>query len=346
LDIIIESQITYILITFLVAAVGGFIFLKLKVPAGPILGAMIPVMIISIFWVKFSVPEPVVITLKIMGGTFIGCQVSRKNILILKKIFLPTMFFAFFIISLSIFLGFIIYRITGICKATAFFGSAPGGLMDMALISSEFGADMSIVALLQTVRVLANITFIPFIAKQLENKKFVEKKVKKEKLLSINNFSYKENIFDHKTIRFLMTFLVGFIGGVFGIILSVPAGALIGAFIFVAVFNAFFVKLFIPVKIKYGIQIFVGAVIGSGVTMDNVLGLKSIIIPALLVVVFLLSIGIFLGFLLNKIWKIDMITAIFATAPGGLTTMSLIASDFGADVSIVTSLQFVSLFNL
>ena len=80
--------------------------------------------------------------------------------------------------------------------------------------------------------------------------------------------------------------------------------------------------------------------------MDDVLGLKRIIFPSLMVVVFLLTIGIFLGYLLNKIWNIDINTAIIATAPGGLTVMSLIAPDLGADVSIVTSLHFVRLIAL
>ena len=85
----------------------------------------------------------------------------------------------------------------------------------------------------------------------------------------------------------------------------------------------------------------IGAVIGAGMTKDDVFGLKNIIIPALMVVVFLSTIGVFLGFLLNKIWKIDINTALIATAPGGITGMSLIASDLGADVSIVTSFHFV-----
>ena len=95
-----------------------------------------------------------------------------------------------------------------------------------------------------------------------------------------------------------------------------------------------------PEKIKRGIQILIGAVVGSGMTMDNVLGLKNLIVPAVMVAIFLLTIGIFIGFLLNKIWNIDINTALVATSPGGLTEMSLIASDVGADVSVVTSLHF------
>jgi len=160
-------------------------------------------------------------------------------------------------------------------------------------------------------------------------------------IVFLDTKSCEDKSCNNKTVKFLTTILVGSVGGLLGHISSIPAGALIGAVVFVAVFNVFFFRLYIPVKISYGIQMLIGAVIGAGMTKDDVLGLKNIIIPALMVVVSLLTIGIFLGFLLNKIWKIDINTALLATSPGGITGMSLIASDLGADVSIVTSLHFV-----
>lgn len=159
----------------------------------------------------------------------------------------------------------------------------------------------------------------------------------------LNNISCKDNDFKNKATRFLVTIIVGIIGGLLGIALSIPAGAMMGSFIFVAIFNAFLYELFIPIKMKYGIQILVGAVIGLGVTMDNILDLKKIIAPAFMAVSLLLAIGILLGLSLNKIWKIELITALLASAPGGLTSMSLIALDLGADISFVTSLQFMRL---
>jgi len=333
----------FVLITLLIAATGGFIFIKLKIPAGPILGAMFFSMIVSIFWGKCFIPEFMIIASRIVAGTLIGCRISRTSLLSLKKIFIPMLFFSFFLLSLSMFSGYIIYSISGIHKATAFFGSAPGGLTDMSLISSEFGADMSTVALLQVVRMIACLTIVPFIAKKNGINKLEDKNINNEENIYLDGKSCEEKSFNNNTFRFLATIFVGSIGGLLGIVLSVPAGALTGAFVFVALFNLFFFKLFIPAKIRYGTQMLIGAVIGSGMTMDDVVGLKKIIIPALMVAVFLLSIGILLGFLLHKIWDIDMITALIATAPGGLTGMSLIAPDVGADVSVVTSLQFVRL---
>lgn len=341
LDMVFESQITYVLITLLVATLGGFVFLKLKIPAGPLLGAMFFVMIFSVFWGECFIPNFMVIASRIIAGTLIGCRILRSSLSSLKRIFAPVLFFTFFILALSMIAGFVIYNISGIQKATAFFGSAPGGLTDMTLISAEFGSDMSTVALLQTIRIITCITLIPFIVKKNGRRKSEDKNFSCEKTVYPDIKSCEDKSYNNKTVRFFSTILIGSVGGLLGHISSIPAGALTGAVVFVAVFNIFFFRLYIPVKISSGIQMLIGGVIGAGMTMDDVLGLKNIIIPALMVVVSLLTIGIFLGFLLNKIWKIDINTALLATSPGGITGMSLIASDLGADVSIVTSLHFV-----
>lgn len=348
MNILFKNEIILTFITIFLSAAGGYIFLKLAIPAGPLLGALFVSMSINIFKGNIYIPQSIVVISRIIAGALIGCRCSRTAILSLKKSFSQILFFTFFMISLSIFSGFIIYKITGIHKATAFFGSAPGGIIDMSLISSEFGADMSVVALIQTLRIIANITLIPFLAKKYaENDiNFKTGGMENAKIVYTEDIPAESN--EHKycngnVIRFLGTVLIAIIGGLFGITLSIPGGALIGAFIFVAMSNAFFVKLLIPEKIKYIIQVLIGAVIGSGVTHGSFSEIIKIILPALTTVALLLTIGILLGLLLNKMWKIDLITALLSTAPGGLTSMSLIALDLRADVAFVTSLQFMRL---
>jgi hypothetical protein len=343
IDILVNSKILFTVFTLFVATVGGFIFFRLKVPAGPMLGAMFFSMIISIFCGKCYIPPFMIVASRVIAGTLIGFRITKASLQSLKKILFPMIFFTFFMLILSMISGFIIYSITGIHKATAFFGSAPGGLTDMSLISSEFGADMSTVALLQVARMIACKTIIPFVAKRTENKQLINEDIQCVDSITMDTQENHEDNIPNKMKRFAATIFIGMIGGLLGIALSIPAGALTGAFIFVAITNAFFLKLFIPVKIRFGTQVLIGTVIGSSVTMSDVLGFKNILVPALMVTFFLLAIGILLGFLLNKIWKIDMITALISTAPGGLTSMALIAPDLGADVAFVTSLQFVRL---
>lgn len=60
------------LVTILVAAIGGFIGRKLKLPAGTIIGAMIAVLLMNIFFDYANVPNPVRPYIRIMAGIYIG----------------------------------------------------------------------------------------------------------------------------------------------------------------------------------------------------------------------------------------------------------------------------------
>ena len=170
LNMIFGDQIICMFIMFTIAVLGGIIFLKLNIPAGPVLGAMFFAMIFSVICGGCYIPNFILIASRIIAGTLIGSRILRSNFLSLRRIFVPMLFFTFFILMLSIVAGFVICNISEINKASAFFGSAPGGLIDMSLISVEFGADISIVALLQTVRVISCITVIPFIVKIVAKK--------------------------------------------------------------------------------------------------------------------------------------------------------------------------------
>ena len=336
----------WILITLLVGAFGGFVFLRIKIPAGAVIGAMIFVIILSALTGKSYIPNSMILFSRMIVGTILGCRISLSNIKSLKNIFAPILFFTFFIIFLSMIAGLIIFRVSDLDQATAFFGSSPGGLADMSLISAEFGANMSKVAILQFVRIIACMVVIPFlVTKNLRGK--VGQDQKREVNIKEDFTSHNKNgNLRTQITHFVIAVIIGLIGGTLGLLLSIPSGALIGAFILVTAFNIFCFRLYIPLKIRRGIQVLLGSVIGSGMTLQDVLGLKNIVIPATMVAIFLLIIGFLMGISLNKIWHIDLNTAIIATAPGGLTEMSLIAPEFGADLSIVMSLHFVRMISI
>ena len=57
--------------------------------------------------------------------------------------------------------GMIIHRTQGLSVPTALFGMAPGGIADMTLAAMDFGADVSAVALLQTIRLIFLLIALP-----------------------------------------------------------------------------------------------------------------------------------------------------------------------------------------
>lgn len=141
----------------------------------------------------------------------------------------------------------------------------------------------------------------------------------------------------------ILTLIVAIVGGLLGLKLKIPAGALIGAMVAVAIMKIGTGRGDIPYSYKLLAQIVVGGMLGLNFTMETVKGLKKLIIPAMVVVIGLTLFSIILGFVLSRLTGMDLTTALFSVSPGGLTDMTLISGEYGADTSTVALLHLMRL---
>lgn len=154
-----------IILTLIVATVGGIIGLKLKIPAGALIGGMVAVAIYNMSTSKAVIPNNFKIAAQIVVGGMIGLNFTMETISGLKKLIVPAVILMVGLTVLSIGLGFLISKLTGMDLVTALFSSSPGGLADMVLISDAYGADTSTVAILHLIRLVTVVTFIPIAIK-------------------------------------------------------------------------------------------------------------------------------------------------------------------------------------
>lgn len=153
--------------TLIVGAIGGYAGIKLKIPAGAMIGSMISVGIYNIFTKNGYVPSNLKIIAQIVIGSIIGLNFTMDSILGLKKLIVPSIILVIGLTLFSVLLGLIIYKFTGLDLSTALFSSAPGGLTDMTIMSEEFGAQTHIVALLHLIRLTTVLTVLPLVIKFL-----------------------------------------------------------------------------------------------------------------------------------------------------------------------------------
>ena len=73
------------------------------------------------------------------------------------------------------------------------------------------------------------------------------------------------------------------------------------------------------------------------------IGLKKIIIPSIILVIGLTTLSVILGYTIHKFTGIDLPTALFSAAPGGLTDMTIMSESFGAKTHIVALLHLIRL---
>lgn len=159
-------RVARIALTLLVAAIGGYIGIRLKMPAGALVGAMLAVAISNLgFGFSGVIPTNFRTVAQIVVGGILGLSITRQTVAELRTIALPVAVLVFSMIGLSLVAGFILAKVTGWDMATAFFSSSPGGMTEMTLASMSFGADTPKVALLQLVRMISVISLMPLILK-------------------------------------------------------------------------------------------------------------------------------------------------------------------------------------
>lgn len=151
-----------IIYTLVIAFIGGFIGIKLKIPAGALIGAMFAVAAYNMYTGKGDIPANFKLIAQIVVGGMIGLNFNTGTISGLKELIVPSFLLAAGLILNSIILGFVISKLTGLDMITALFSSAPGGIADMTLISDAYGADTPKVALLHLVRLISVISMMPF----------------------------------------------------------------------------------------------------------------------------------------------------------------------------------------
>jgi uncharacterized protein len=336
-----------LVLTIIVGFIGGLTALRLKVPAGAMVGSMLATGVFSVTTGHAFMPQDVKVITQIAAGAFIGAGISRKDVLDLRYIIKPAILMVSSMIILNLLMGYIMYRTTGIDLVTCLFASAPAGIVDMSLISSDMGADTSKVAILQMVRLLIVFIVLPPMMKFIHSKIYADKlqDIAKEEVVSTkSDVTQEKKIKDKKTMKekasnLTLTLGVALALGLVGYKLGVPAGTMTFAMVAVGALNIYSGKGYMPINLRKATQVFAGMLIGERMTSADVIALKSVIVPAIIMLVGIIVVNFCIGFLISKFGGLEIVTALLASAPGGVSDMALIAKDLGGDAPKVAIMQ-------
>lgn len=323
------------LITIIVAIVGGKIGLKLKIPAGAMIGSMVLVSIFNLFSGKAIMPQEYKVLTQIATGAFIGARIEKKDILGLREVLKPAILIVSCMALMNFILGYVLYKNSSLDLATALFSTAPGGMMDMTLIAHELNADSAKVVMFQLIRLISVIGVIPIFLKKIIRKKGEAEVVKTYEKSKSDKKNSLENI--------ILTIVVGI---VIGYLSKVPAGALSFSMIGVGIFNIFLNRGVMPIPLRQLIQMFGGALIGTKVSLKDVLEMGQLLHLVVIVIVGFLFMNIIIGLIVYKSSNFNIATSLFSAAPGGVSDISIIASEMGADTPKVAIIQLMRLVSI
>ena|GEM_PF-325420 len=389
-------MILFFALTLLVAAAGGIIGYKLKLPVGGMVGSMVAVILLNLVTEKAVFYPELRFPLQILGGAMIGSQIGREDLLAMKKIIFPTILLLLSMVVLNITFGTLMYVFSDLDLATALFASAPGGVSDMAIISTDLGANPAYVAIIQLCRLLTIFIFMPPIFRKIKNTKDgrqgrdkkavsveysnsdsdsdmddvrvdvvrvpeISVNLPNESPESVGAFSDDRNeakpmagraIADVRsksklnTKNFIIMLIAATVSGTLVHYIGLAAGAMVGAMLASAAFCVFNGRMPFPKKLRLGMQIFSGAFIGIQLDREGLAHMGDLGIPLIILVVGIFFFVFLVSLLLHKVAKLDLMTSMLSSTPGGVQEMALLSEDIGGDTPKIAIMQTARLFSV
>ena len=266
------------LLTVAAAAGGGLLLMRLRVPGGMLVGAILGAVLVNLTTGQAYIWPQTRVVAQVLTGAYIGCLVTTEDLRRLPRVIRPYLAVMSTFLALNLAVGFFIWRVTDLDLLTSLFCAAPGGMTDTPLIALDMGADASMVAVMQFVRMVFGMACLPSII-VLADRKIEGDQMVPEEGQGTHSLERKKA---HVSLRkFLPTFAVALAAGILGKLSGVPAGTLSASLIAVIVLKFAGSAPPMPMWVRRLAQVVSGCCIGAGITRDQIFQLRQLILPAL-----------------------------------------------------------------
>ncbi|WP_445633716.1 AbrB family transcriptional regulator [Nostoc sp. DSM 114161] len=274
-------------------------------------------------------------------GLTVGASNAHTNLANIGSGIPIFIFLTLFLLLTGGCIGYIYSRISKTNLLTAMLATVPGGVGIMAAIAADYNKDVSLVALVQAIRVTSVVFLFPFIARTLVGNSWMQTLPVKSALLN----------FDPSQLGLLLLLLVITALVVYpAIFFKIPAGDFFGALLIGIGFNPLLnslpfasdISFTPPPLINLFGQMLLGITIGE-YWGDKPNFTKRTVGYALISVTMTLATGAIAAILAMQLTSWDWLTCLLVTAPGGSAEMILVSLALNHNVEIVTTGHLVRL---
>jgi uncharacterized protein len=147
--------------TLLIAAAGGLAFTLLGLPAGLISGSVVAVTVAALLGRPAKVPVPLARVCYVVVGILLGAVVTPQTLKALATWPVSVALLMVATVCMMVATTSYLRLVHGWDRLSALMGASPGSMMQVIALSTEFGADLRAVAIVQTLRVLLLTIGIP-----------------------------------------------------------------------------------------------------------------------------------------------------------------------------------------
>ncbi|RCJ21863.1 AbrB family transcriptional regulator [Nostoc minutum NIES-26] len=239
-------------------------------------------------------------------------------------------------------IGYIYSRLSKTSLLTAMLATVPGGVGVMAAIAADYNRNVTLVALVQAIRVTSVVFLIPFIAR-----------------IAVGNYCNSQtlpvigallNLEQSQLGLLLLALLVTALGVYLALLCKIPAGDFLAALLTGITFNSLLhwlpfigdVHFFPPPLINILGQMLLGITIGEYWGDKPNFG-KRTVVYAFISVAMTLVAGAIAALLAMRLTSWDWLTCLLVTAPGGSAEIILVSLTLNHNADIVTTGHLVRL---
>ena len=279
-----------------------------------------------------------------MVGLSIGFAIADSNLLAASSRLPLFIFLTLFMLLCGGGIGYFYSRISHTNLLNAMLATLPGGVATMSGIAAEYNRNVSLVAMVQTLRITSVVLIIPLIAG-------ISDRHIKQDTLTLQDYAIPNDL---SYLLLLIFALVVAWGGVkIAGKLRIPAASFFGTLIMGIVFNSVIAYLplldnisFTPPPVISLIgQILLGITVGEAWSNRVNITSKNIVYAFISVAMTIAS-GFVAATIATCFTSWDWLTCMLVTAPGGSTEMILVALALNHNPEIVTVAHSVRLMAL
>jgi membrane AbrB-like protein len=158
-----------IVITLLAALAGAYVFERLRVPAGSLLGAAVVVAAVNLMGDIDvpALPSSIRFVAFAVLGWMVGQSIDRDSLSELQSSLVVVAVSVGVLVVVGGLLALVLTRWGGVDQGTAYLATSPGALSQMVALSEEARADTLLVVTVHTARLVAVILVSPVITRLL-----------------------------------------------------------------------------------------------------------------------------------------------------------------------------------
>lgn len=322
------------LLALFIGACGSIIFIYLHIPLPWLLGAIFFTSI-AIRFEKLQLESPKIFSppARVLIGLTLGSAFTPQILQYLDIYLYSLLLVIPFTLVATVCGTYYYHKLLKYDIKTAFLGSAPGGVIEMAIIGEDIKANISKIALMQSSRIFYVVVSLPFIIQYI-----FQIDVSGNKLIT----TPIANIDLH---QLTILIILGFIGGMLAKKAKLAAAYLIGPMIISAIVHSTgLISVKVPDEFLKCMQIIFGTIIGfafKGVDLKTLA--KTFIYTFGHFIVLMLVCAVFI-IIAHKLFAFDILSIVLAFGPGGQTEINLIAILVGANLPYITLSHITRLF--